>query len=148
MIPCPNPSCPYRLTIPKASKQLLVTCPKCRIQFNYPPLQQGKNPPKKTLWRQFFRYPNNILIPGIAAVIIIVLIGLSVSNRKKEEPTFIKPVSSNWVILQYGDLVDRSIITQSGETVGDVIQKISSQGVLKALCSNILNPIRYYAMTG
>ena len=74
---------------------------------------------------------------GIWLVIIIVVIygllsfsGDQTSNQK-----------DNYVVIPYGNFVDKSIITHSGETVGEVIQKISDGNIsLKGLLQPYLEP--------
>ncbi|UCF57963.1 MAG: hypothetical protein JSW15_05815 [Deltaproteobacteria bacterium] len=57
-----------------------------------------------------------------------------------------KHASKNWVTISYRDLVGRSTITHSGDTVGDIIQKLS-QGPdsedLKGLVQPYLEPFSF-----
>jgi hypothetical protein len=50
--------------------------------------------------------------------------------------------SSKWVTINYGKIVNNSILTHSGETVGDIIQKLSASNdnQLKGLVQQYLEP--------
>ena len=122
------PTCKQRLKIPNTNSTLKVKCPKCSNQFYYP-FRQERGLTKKTRWQQFSKHQRNrYVILGIIITIIIAFIWL---NNPK----------SNWVTIPYGELIDKSTLTHSGETVGSVIQKIPSHGDdFKGLIQQYLEP--------
>ena len=120
------PTCGQRLKIPNTKSPLMVKCPRCSNQFAYP-FRQERILPKKLRWQQFSKHRRNkYVILGIIITIIIALIWLHSPNYKKEKTILTRPKSSNWVTIPYGGLIDKSTLTHSGETVGNVIQKIPS----------------------
>ncbi len=113
-ITCPSCNTTYR--IPRTDQPLKITCKNCQEVF-YKNLTQ---PPKKHI--------NKFVIPAIIIVIVVLFIwfnqdfnsGLDESGKT----IYSKANSSNWITIAYGGLVNNSILTHSGDTVGEVIQKI------------------------
>ncbi len=114
-IHCPN--CDKTLRIPNMDETLQITCPICGKVFLYN-IQQKilKNNSKKH--RRISKTGILLIIIGIIAVIIWInqLVSPTIAKRKKSK--------SNWVTISYNELIDRSIITHSGETVDQIIHKI------------------------
>ncbi len=110
------PICDMRYRIPRTNQPLKITCKNCHeVFYKNLPLQQKKQ-------------GNKYLIPGIIIALIAAFIWFNQnstsSGSKPVSSIFSKTKSSNWVTISYGGLVNRSILTHSGETVGEIIRKI------------------------
>ncbi|ODS30871.1 MAG: hypothetical protein SCARUB_04020 [Candidatus Scalindua rubra] len=131
---CPNCHTTYR--IPRTGHQLKITCKNCHEVFYENLLQeyvQTEHPKKRNKW---------FVIPAILIVTIIALtfIYQDAENLSSKTPISM-PKSSNWMTINYGILVNKSTLTHSGETVGDLIQKIANYtDDLKGLVQQYLEP--------
>ena len=115
-INCPNCNTSYK--IPLTKDVLKITCKKCNSIF-YANSAKEITSQKK----------NKFIIPGIIVAAIFAFIWFttqdSTSNQSKPgKSIFSRVKSSNWVTIDYSDLVNRSTLTHSGETVGQIIRKI------------------------
>lgn len=148
LISCPN--CKARYRIPRTERVLTLTCSHCQSVFY-------KNlPARKNIRRAKY------LLPAAAIVLITMIILLvqfsgkqtpspnklaipgSDDQSKPTKPKITGPASSNWITISYAGLVDGSIITQSGETVSEVIQKIPDYDeTLKGLVQQYLEPYSF-----
>ncbi len=110
-----------------------ITCPYCNSVFFH-------NVPRKS---QFTR---SKLIWGAAIVAVIVIFALL--NQSDQSPRSIATrqtssgsLSSNWITISYGGLVDKSLLTHSGETVGSVISQVPNyDDEFKGLIQPYLEP--------
>jgi len=113
-IKCPSCNTTYR--IPRTDQPLKITCKNCHKVF-YKNLKQS---PKKQI--------KKFAIPAIIIAIVVALIWFNQDSKSQwTEPgksIFSRAKSSNWVTIAYGGLVNKSILTHSGETVGEIIRKI------------------------
>ncbi|MFH0797050.1 MAG: hypothetical protein V2A65_08365 [Candidatus Omnitrophota bacterium] len=74
-------------------------------------------------------------------LLVTTLIHAQSNDTLMGNTTLTKPTPGNWVIIPYGGLIDRSTFTHSGETVGNVIQKIASNNnAFKNLVQQYLEP--------
>jgi hypothetical protein len=64
-----------------------------------------------------------ILISVFFILFTFTLIGWQ-SISTNADSTFSKTKPNNWVTISYGNLIDKSMLTHSGESIGNVIQKI------------------------
>lgn len=126
IIKCPQ--CDQKLRVPSNLGSLEIRCPRCNERF----LFEGENDfTKEDLKAKYWIRPNVIII-SLAIVLCLFLFVLLYprSHEKKSaiQPTTLtrkKHISQKWIKISYKDLVDRSVITHSGDTVGDIIQKLS-----------------------
>lgn len=113
-INCPSCNTTYR--IPRTDQPLKITCKNCHEVFYKNPMQ----PPKKQI--------KKFVIPAIIIVIVVAFIWFNQDSKSRgTEPgksILSGAKSSNWVTIAYSGLVNNSILTHSGETVGEIIQKI------------------------
>ncbi|MCK4655130.1 MAG: hypothetical protein KAU01_11870 [Candidatus Cloacimonetes bacterium] len=114
-IHCPN--CDKTLRIPHTDETLQITCPICGKAFLY-------NVQQKTLKNKSKKHSKFSIIWIL--FIIIIIIAIIIWINQVESPTIAKrkKSKSNWVTISYNELIDRSIITHSGETVDQIIHKI------------------------
>ena len=127
------PSCNTRYRIPRTNQPLKITCKNCHEVFY-------KNLPHKPK-----KKANKYLIPGIIIAVIVAIILINQDSTsygsKPGSSIFSKTKLSNWVTISYGGLVNRSILTHSGETVGEIIRKIPNYtDDLKGLVQQYLEP--------
>jgi len=81
-----------------------------------------------------------VLISISFMFLALVLIGCQ-SISTDEDSTFNKTKPSNWITISYGSTVDKSLLTHSGESVGNVIQKIPGYNDdFKGLVQQYLEP--------
>ena len=131
-INCPNCNVKYR--IPRTDQQLKITCKNCKeVFYNF----TASTPPMKQ--------KNKFLIPGIIIAILAVFIWFNQDSSDRTTKSggsiLTRAKSSNWVTIEYGGLVNTSTLTHSGETVGDIIQKIPIYNDdLKGLVQQYLEP--------
>lgn len=131
-INCPN--CNKMYKIPVTNQVLKITCKNCDTIF-YANLSESSSHIhiKKSLKIAF------ILI-GIPLLFWIIIQFLSHTDSKNSRQ-ILHVKSSNWVTIDYSGMVDKSIITHSGETVGQVIQKIPQYtDEIKGLVQQYLEP--------
>jgi len=130
-IKCPN--CNARYIIPRSDQLLKITCTNCnKVFYKYPP-----KPPKK----QFNKYV--ILGIIIIAVLAFVFFYQDSINQgyKSAKSMFSGPKPNNWITIAYGGLVNKSTLTHSGETVGEIIRKIPNYtDDIKGLVQQYLEP--------
>jgi hypothetical protein len=125
IIPCPG--CRVGLRFPSDQGSLVVRCPRCGAEFEW---QSGGIPaafsptqiaaPTPTGDRRKRRF-------SIAALALLALVvGIAVTSYSRHSGT--RPPASRatvhtpqWVAISYRDLVDMSVITHSGKTVGELI---------------------------
>lgn len=67
---------------------------------------------------------------GLIAFAILIAIGIYIYNQPSTKPTQI-PISSKWVSINYSELIDRSAIIQTGQTLGSVLSKPGLKGALQ-----------------
>ena len=132
-INCPN--CFTKYKIPRTDKLIKITCHNCHEVF-YKNLKQTH---KKQI--------NKFIIPGIILAIIIVFFWYNEDSSKQGtkpgESILSWFKSSNWVTIDYSDLVKTTTLTHSGETVGTIIRKIPNYEYtnnLYALIQQYLEP--------
>ena len=132
-INCPN--CFTKYNIPRTDKLIKITCKNCYEVF-YKNLKQTH---KKQI--------NKFIIPGIILAIIIVFFWYnedsSKQGNKPRESILSWFKSSNWVTIDYSDLVKTTTLTHSGETVGTIIKKIPNYKYtnnLNALIQQYMEP--------
>lgn len=80
---------------------------------------------KILLWGMTFA----IIIAFIFAIIIAFILNnfdFTSQWTKSDKSIFSKEKRNNWVTISYGALVNKSTLTHSGETVGEIIQKITN----------------------
>ena len=125
-IKCPKCKTLYR--IPHTDKLLEITCRECnQIFYN----KEISSPKKKN-----YKY----LFIGVSLILIVALIWF-INNSKSGDSIISHFKSDNWVTISYSDLVDKSILTHSGETVGEVIKKIPNYtDDIKGLVQPYLEP--------
>ena len=107
-IKCPKCGTLYR--IPETGELFRITCKKCnQIFYN----KEISSPKKKNFKYLFF---------GISIIVIVALIWFF-NNSKSGNSIISHFKSANWVTISYSSLVDNSVLTHSGETVGEIIEK-------------------------
>jgi hypothetical protein len=107
------PKCKTLYQIPKTDQLLRITCKVCNQIFYNKHISFHRK--KKT----------KFIFIGIALIIIITLSWFFLNP--KSEDSIIKTIrSNNWVTISYSNLVNPSVLTHSGETVGEVIKNIPS----------------------
>ena len=132
-INCPKCNKMYR--IPVTSQVLKITCKNCDTIF-YTNLSKS-SPIKRT---------NKFLKPGIIIICIALLLWVTIQfiskdTFKSSKSVFSQLKSSNWVTINYSNLVNTSTITHNSETVGQIIQKIPQYtDDLKGLVQQYLEP--------
>ncbi len=113
-INCPNCNTAYK--IPLTNKTLKITCNNCGWIFYK---KTKKTPPINN--RKFIK-------PAVYLIIIIAFIYFIIDFENWEvgekSGTIPNNKSSNWITIEYGRLIDKSILTHSGETVEDIIVRI------------------------
>jgi len=130
-IVCPN--CNVTLRIPKTQQMLKIRCPRCAFIFFH-------NLPKK----KSSKYIKLIWVAAIVAAIVIFT--LLYQNNPSGTINSIRPIASqsppkNWISISYGGLVDRTLLTHTGETVGAVISQIpQDEDEFKGLVQPYLEP--------
>jgi len=131
IIECPNKDCRQKLGIPKTMDTLRITCPKCGIIFLYPEKKMRTNHPS---WLN-----RRILI---SFLLLVTLIFVGYWYISQEEDTYNSgTVQNNWISILYGGVVEKSTITHSGESVGEVIDQIPSyDDSIKGLVQPYLEP--------
>ena len=139
-IDCPNCNTTYR--VPSIDKSLKITCRNCHEEFymNFPKVWEKYRQQETSKWNI-----KKFLIPGIIIAVLVAIFWFNqdLSNQaskiRKSMVSLIK--SSNWVTIEYGGLVNTSILTHNGETVGDIIKKIPMYNEdLKGLVQQYLEP--------
>jgi len=124
LIKCPKCKTLYR--IPITDKLLKITCRECNHIF-----YNKKIPIKKN---------NKFILLSITAITLIVF-GWFIINPEKRDSLISKIKSSNWVTISYSGLIDNSVLTHSGETVHEVINKIPNYSdEIKGLVQQYLEP--------
>lgn len=75
---------------------------------------------------------NKRLFKGFAlmAFAILIAICIYIYNQPPTKPTQI-PISSNWVSINYSELIDRSAIIRTGQTLGSALSKPDLKGALQ-----------------
>jgi len=110
------PSCNTTHRIPPTDQPLKITCKNCHEVF-YKNLAQ---PPSKHI--------KKFVIPAIIIAIVVALIWFNQDPKRQWTESgksfFSLAKSSNWVTIAYGGLVNMSILTHSGQTVGEIIRTI------------------------
>lgn len=125
-IKCPKCGILYR--IPQTDKLLKITCKECnQIFYN----KEIPSPKKKN-----YKY----LFIGVSIILIVSLFWFL--NKSDSGDSIISHFkSANWVTISYSGLVDKSVLTHSGETVGEVIKKIPNYtDDIKGLVQPYLEP--------
>ncbi|MFH1006171.1 MAG: hypothetical protein V1800_01550, partial [Candidatus Latescibacterota bacterium] len=98
------PKCSTLCRIPLTDKHLRITCRKCgQIFFNR---RLASDKPKRN---------RKSIVAILVVLLAAALFYLLLSGR---------PLTENWVTIDYGGLVERTILTHSGETVAEVFPKI------------------------
>lgn len=152
------PKCKVTLRIPKTQNALKIRCPSCTHIF-FHNLQKKKFSSHKKL------------IFGAVIAIAIVIFTLFYQNNQSRITSDIRPIApktitndirpispkaqlNNWISISYGGLVDKTLLTHSGETVGTVISQIpqyddESKGLVQPylepfsiLCHDVLLSIK------
>jgi DNA-directed RNA polymerase subunit RPC12/RpoP len=144
--------CEQKLRIPSNLGTLEVRCPRCEEKFLWDK-KTGFNIENPKVKDSSKIIKPILTIMSVVLTVCLLLFVLFYSRTKEKELTHqsIPPVrkkhgSQNWVTISYRDLIDRSIITHSGNTVGDVIQKISKypdSKNLKGLVQPYLEPFSF-----
>lgn len=128
---CPN--CGVTLRVPKTQHPLRIRCPECTSVFFH-------NLPKKP------SASHKKLIVGAAIVVVIVIFALLYQDDQSRTLSGTRSAAnqallSNWISISYGGLVDRTLFTHSGETVGAVISQIPQyDDEFKGLVQSFLEP--------
>jgi hypothetical protein len=131
IIECPNKACKSRLRIPKSTKTLRITCPKCGTTFLYPKQMTNTKQPS--------RMNRKLLVP------LLILFTLFLAGYwfiSQDEGTYeSKILQDNWIKIAYGNILDNSILTHSGENIGEVIKQIPKyDDSIKGLVQPYLEP--------
>ncbi len=149
IIKCPR--CEQKLQVPSNLCTLKIKCPRCEERFLWDD-KRGFN-------IEDLKAKDSIKIKPILAIVSVALVLcllpfflLYPGTQEKGSPiqsNFLareKHALKNWVTISYRDLVDRSPITHSGDTVGDIIQKLSqdpNSENLKGLVQSYLEPFSF-----
>jgi len=148
IIKCPQ--CEQKLRVPLNLGPLEIRCPRCNEMFLW---GEKHDFTKEDLKAKYWIRPKSAIIISVAIVLCLFLFVLLYpkSHEKKSvtQPTALarkRHTSKKWIKISYKDLVDRSAITHSGDTVGDIIQKLSqnpSSENLKGLVQSYLEPFSF-----
>jgi len=128
MIHIKCPKCKTLYQIPQTDKLLKITCKVCnQIFYN----KEISIPKKKN---------SKYIFIGVSLILIVALIWF-INNSESGDSIISHFKSANWVTISYSGLVDKSILTHSGETVGEVIKKIPNYtDDIKGLVQPYLEP--------
>jgi hypothetical protein len=132
IIECPNKVCKSRLRIPKSTKTLRITCPKCGTTFLYPKQTTNNKQPS--------RMNRKLLVP-LLILVTVFLAGYWFISQ--DEGTYeSKILQDNWIKITYGNTLDNSILTHSGENIGEAIKQIPEydDSINKGLVQPYLEP--------
>ena len=142
--------CGANLRVPASLGALYVTCPRCRYSF----VSDDRALPDKKRKRT---------IQAAVGIVVAFLIGLFIyGNSGNSDPTINpsesthspmeahaptqserqepKPDTARWIAASYRDLVDTDQITQSGQTLGEVLPRVDRQPALKGSVQPFLAP--------
>lgn len=147
------------------SRLKIIECPSCQTQFKIQNTNQTLKTTCKNCGIIFHSNSHKTISTNIRNIIIVaslaVFLALVYWENERSNASFRNWVSekanstngnlaksffdsknkSNWVTIDYGGLVDKSIITHSGETVGKVIRQIPDYtDDLKGLVQQYLEP--------
>ncbi|MBL7086951.1 MAG: hypothetical protein ISS28_07655 [Candidatus Cloacimonetes bacterium] len=150
IVKCPN--CGQSLKVPIKNAIIRITCPICKNTFvSYPEPQHFEQFPKKKT--------NKIFKIVTLSLIILAVLYLATNYVRYGNPFVFKQtlsesktLKSNWIKLFYGGLVDKSIITHNGETIGDILKieslNSSDKGLLQPymehysiLCNDVISSL-------
>ncbi len=126
LIKCPKCKTLYR--IPITDKLLKVTCRECNQVFY--------NKEISSLKKKNYKY----IFIGISLILMVALFWF-LSKSESGDSIISHFKSANWVTISYSGLVDKSVLTHSGETIGEVINKIPNYtNDIKGLVQPYLEP--------
>jgi len=132
-ISCPNCNKMYR--IPVTNQVLKITCKNCDTIFYTNLSESSSNIHTKNYIK------TGIIIIGVTLLFWIIIQFLSHNDFKYSRQFFSQLKSSNWVTIDYSSMVNKSVITHNGETVGQIIQKIPQYtNDIKGLVQPYLEP--------
>ena len=108
-IKCPN--CHTNYWIPRTNKRLRITCKKCGFIF-----YNRKSP---TTYKKNKKFLELFFYAIIISFFIYFIKDFKISEIGKKTSTL-----SNWITIDYDSLIDKSVFTHNGETVGEIIKEI------------------------
>ena len=139
--------CDIPFKLPAERGNLQVTCPSCNAKFMWTP------PSRESLSSDQTGFPNNIqerkvsprpkwpviglAIVGLSALVIYVGFAGNQNSGTGKSGLFSPGHKRQEVKVEYGNLVDKSILTHSGETVGSMLNELSKQGMNEVYASNL-----------
>ncbi len=131
--------CHKSLRVPADRGMLRIRCPHCQAQFIWTP-DSPRQPEPGRVKGSAASWPRWLKVGAAIGVLVCVFaIGryLGSSNgRKDQRPSASSPIkntgqhsrqrsSPQWVRISYDDLIDKGIITHSGQTIGSLLDRIS-----------------------
>ncbi len=145
VILCPN--CNQKLSVPSNLGKLQVKCPICEETFSWnfidikkelktSPLR--KSPDSIPSIHSSFKsklasFKSKSIAKGIAIIVGIILVSLVFyfNNVRVVDKSTSTKKSPKWVTISYSDLVDKSVIVRTGQTLGSALQDSRLRGVVQ-----------------
>jgi len=135
------PKCRQKLGIPSESGTLKVSCPTCGESFSWDKVSgiSSKKPIEPSPPKSKRGKVTSKRIAIISAVILIAVIvyftntdgWYRTGGQANRQDKHVISKSPKWITISYLDLLDKNALTQTGETVGTVLQNPNQRGAVQ-----------------